>query len=89
MPGPGKLKALQLVTKSRTANRGLAIAERFLGKGYTEIAPGVYRSADGLRQFRMTTADILGTHGKIGPHFNFEILNSSGNVVKNYHMPIR
>jgi RHS repeat-associated protein len=89
LPGPGKVKALQLVTKSRTANRGLAIAERFLGKGYTEIASGVYRSADGSRQFRMTTSDILGTHGKIGPHYNFEILNSSGNVVKNYHMPIR
>ena len=92
LPG-GKVKAgvktLQLTTKARAANRGLMIAERFLGKGYTEIAPGVYRSADGLRQFRMTTADILGKHGKIGPHFNFEILDKAGKVLKNYHMPIK
>ena len=90
LPG-GKVKTLQLVTKTRAANRGLMIAERFLGKGYSEIAPGVFRSADGLRQFRMTTADILGSHGNIGPHFNFEIFapNNLRTPIKNYHMPIR
>jgi RHS repeat-associated protein len=35
----------------------LSAAEQWLGPGYSEIAPGVYRSADGLRQFRMTTSD--------------------------------
>lgn len=87
----GKLtgKVLQLNTKARTAEQGLEIGQRFLGKGYNEIAPGVYRSSDGLRQFRMTDADILGKHGKIGPHFNFEILDSQGNYLRNYHMPIQ
>lgn len=54
-----------------------------------EIAQGVHGSASGLKQFRMTSSDILGLHGKIGPHFNFEILNKAGKTVKNYHMPIR
>ena len=82
-------KTLQLTSKSRTAEKGLEIGERFLGTGYKEIAPGVFRSSDNLRQFRMTDADILGKHGNIGPHFNFEILDASGNFLRNYLMPIR
>jgi hypothetical protein len=34
-------------------------AQRFLGPGYKEIAPGVFRSGNGLRQFRMTDNDIF------------------------------
>ncbi|RYY47078.1 MAG: RHS repeat-associated core domain-containing protein [Chitinophagaceae bacterium] len=82
-------KTLQLTAKARTAERGLEIGERFLRKGYDEIAPGVFRSSDGFRQFRMTDSDILGKHGKIGPHFNFEVLDAQGNFLKNYHMPIK
>lgn len=82
-------KTLQLTSKARTAERGLEIGQRFLGTGYKEIAPGVFRSSDNLRQFRMTDADILGKHGNIGPHFNFEILDAYGNFLRNYHMPIR
>ena len=87
----GKLagKTIQLTSKARTAEKGLEIGGRFLKNGYSEIAPGVFRSSDNLRQFRMTDADILGKHGNIGPHFNFEILDASGNFLKNYHMPIR
>ncbi|MBK8846775.1 MAG: hypothetical protein IPO27_09635 [Bacteroidetes bacterium] len=82
-------KTIQLTSKARTAEKGLEIGGRFLKNGYSEIAPGVFRSSDNLRQFRMTDADILGKHGNIGPHFNFEILDASGNFLKNYHMPIR
>jgi hypothetical protein len=81
-------KAIQYTAKARTAERGLELGGRFLKEGYTEIAPGVYRSSDGLRQFRMTDADITGRHGG-GPHFNFETLNSKGIVIKNGHMPIK
>lgn len=49
-----------------------------MGAGYKEIAPGVFRSADGARQFRMTNADILGRHGDIGSHVHFEALNNAG-----------
>ena len=64
-------------------------AVRFLGPDYGELAPGVFRSADGLRQFRMTTSDLMGAHGRIGPHVNFEALNPQGRVIENLHVPIR
>ena len=66
----------------------LSGAQRWLGLGYREIAPGVFRSADGLRQFRMTTRDLLPTHGDIGPHVHFEVLDAAGVVIENLHLPI-
>lgn len=80
-------KTIQRTAKVRTAEKGLELGERFLREGYTEIAPGVFRSSDGLRQFRITDADIL--HST--PHFNFEIYapNNLNNPIMNYHMPIR
>jgi hypothetical protein len=66
----------------------LAGAEKFLGAGYKEIAPGIFRSADGLRQFRMTPRDLLPTHGNIGPHVHFEALDKAGKVIENLHLPI-
>ena len=61
---------------------------KWLGAGYNEIAPGVFRSADGLRQFRMTAADLLGSHGKVGPHVHIEALGKFGKVIENLHLPI-
>jgi len=66
----------------------LRSAERWLGSGYREIAPGVFRSGDGLRQFRMTTRDLLPTHGNIGPHVHFEALDAAGGVIENLHLPV-
>ncbi len=66
----------------------LGSAEKWLGQGYREIAPGVFRSADGLRQFRMTTRDLLPTHGDIGPHVHFEALDALGEVIENLHLPV-
>lgn len=40
---------LQLFGRARTAEQGLMLGKKFLGKGYTEIALGVFRSANGLR----------------------------------------
>ena len=68
----------------------LGSAEQWLGADYSEIAPGVYRSADGLRQFRMTTSDLLPTHGNLGPHVHFEIPNPAGGPpLENLHLPIK
>ena len=41
-----------------TPDAALGAGTKWLGSGYKEIAPGVYRSTDGLRQFRMTNSDI-------------------------------
>jgi hypothetical protein len=67
----------------------LGAASKYLGPGYKEIAPGVFRSADGLRQFRATTSDLIPTHGSIGPHVHFEALNSAGKVIENLHLPVK
>lgn len=80
------VKTVNLTAKARKAAAALKLAERILGKGYKEIAPGVFRSADGLKQFRMTDSDLL---DKV-PHVNIEIFDP-GNLRKpttNYHVPI-
>lgn len=61
---------------------------KWLGAGYKEIAPGMFRSADGLRLFRMTAADLLGSHGKVGLYVHIEALNKFGKVIENLHVPI-
>lgn len=63
-------------------------ATKWLGEGYREIAPGVFRSADNLRQFRMTPRDLLPTHGRIGSHVHFEALDPVGGVIENLHIPL-
>jgi hypothetical protein len=70
------------------ASTALSSATKWLGTGYKEMAPGVFRSADGLRQFRMTTADLLPTHGRIGSHVHFEALDDAGKVIENLHLPV-
>ena len=55
----------------------LDTALNYLGEGYSEIAPGVFRSSDSLRQFRMTDRDLLG-HGGLAGHVNFEALVEKG-----------
>jgi len=70
------------------AGVALASAQKWLGAGYKEIGPGVFRSADNLRQFRMAPTDLLGKHGTIGSHVHFEALNDFGKVVENLHLPV-
>ena len=68
-----------------SAEAALRGAERWLGKGYMEIAPGVFRSAVGRRQFRMTDSDLLDP--KLGPHVHFESIAQDGRtIVENSHV---
>lgn len=62
----------------------LASALDVLGDDYTEIANGVFRSADETFQVRMTDSDLRKTNNHAGaPHMNFEKLstNSRGKTV--------
>ena len=52
------------------------------------LGSGVFRSLDGLRQFRITAADLAGSHGNIGAHIHFEALNLAGKVIENLHIPL-
>jgi len=60
------------------ADEALDAGEQWVGEGYNEMGPsgsGVFRSADGTKQFRMTDADLDGAHGDIGSHVHFERVN--------------
>jgi RHS repeat-associated protein len=62
----------------------LRSAEEWLGPGYREIAPGVYRSADGARQFRMVDSSDLGASS---PHVHFEAIGPDGReILENGHV---
>jgi hypothetical protein len=51
----------------------LDAAVEHLGLGYREIAPDVFKSADGTRMVRMTDSDLAKTGNHAGaPHINFE-----------------
>ncbi len=66
--------------------RVLGAAERWLGDGYREIAPGVFRSADNTRQFRMTPSDLGAKH----PHVHFESVGPNGrDITENAHTYLR
>jgi len=70
-----------------TAENALGGAEQWLGPEYEEIAPGVYRSADGASQFRMTTSDL--TDPLQGPHVHFEAIGPDGRtIIENSHVGI-
>jgi hypothetical protein len=69
------------------AENALTQAQKYLGEGYKEIAPGVYRSADGARQFRMTASDLLDRAQ--GPHVHFESIGPDGRTItENSHVTI-
>lgn len=71
-----------------TASQALGNAERWLGSGYKEISPGVFRSADNTRQFRMTTSDLIDP--KQGPHVHFETIGPNGRTItENSHVCIK
>lgn len=80
---------IDVTSGGRTVDEALAAGQRFVGEGAEELAPGVFRSVDGTRQFRMTNADISGKHGKIGPHVHFEKFDAvTGEKTKNIHTPL-
>ncbi len=58
-----------------SASEALEAGEKFLGTGYREIGKsgsGVFRSSDGLRQFRIDTNSLLGKHNPWEPHVHLE-----------------
>ena len=81
-------KVLQVTDKARTADKFLTDAQKFLGDKYEQVRSGIYRSMDGLRQVRFTDRDLAPTHGSIGPHGHFELLNKAGEFIKNIHIPL-
>ena len=87
LPGPRIRGFGNIGGGSTSASRALTQAENYLGPGYREIAPGVFRSADDTRQFRMTIDDL--TDPRQGTHVHFEAIGSDGRVIiENSHVYI-
>jgi hypothetical protein len=65
---------------------------KFLGDNYKEIGKpgsGVFRSADGTKQFRIDNNSIQGNHAPDVPHVHFETYGSSSTKpITNNHVPI-
>jgi hypothetical protein len=66
---------------------------RFLGLGYRELGSpgsGVFRSADGLRQFRIDHNSLVGAHISNVPDAHFEIYDTPTNrrPIVNNHVPV-
>jgi hypothetical protein len=75
-----------------SADEALTAGERWVGPGYTELGKpgsGVFRSADGTRQFRIDTGSITGAHSPGVPHVHLEtIVPGSPVPIVNNHIPI-
>lgn len=75
-----------------TADEALDAGIEFLGPGYKELGKGrgVFRSADGLRQFRMDPDSLEGGHWPDVPHVHFQIFERAGDKksIVNNHVPL-
>lgn len=74
-----------------SADEALEAGERFVAPGYSEIGKpgsGVFRSADGTRQFRMDSNSLAGSHAPGEPHVHFETYEPGGRFpTSNNHVP--
>jgi hypothetical protein len=74
-----------------TADEALTAGERWVGPGYSELGKpgsGVFRSADGTRQFRIDNGSITGAHSPGVPHVHLETISPGSKVpVANNHIP--
>ncbi|WP_049767093.1 hypothetical protein [Waddlia chondrophila] len=75
-----------------SVDEALDAGQKFLGSGYREMGQsgsGVFRSANGLRQFRMDKSSLLGSHNPYLPHVHFETFKFSTDkrFYTNNHVP--
>jgi len=74
-----------------SADEALAAGQRWVGEGYVELGKpgsGVFRSADGLQQFRIDGNSLLGNHAPGVPHVHLETYAPGARVPSvNNHIP--
>jgi RHS repeat-associated protein len=83
-----------ILSSSRlSANELLEAGQKFLGTGYKELGKdgsGVFRSADGTRQFRIDSGSLSGSHAPGVPHGHFEVFSAGATKPKvNNHVPFK
>ena len=76
-----------------TEDEAMEAGIKWLGNGYKQVGPpdrGVFRSADGLRQFRIDNNSLLGNHNPYKPHVHMEIVAPDGRTfISKNHIIIR
>ncbi len=76
-----------------SADEALTAGQRWVGEGYVELGKpgsGVFRSADGLQQFRMDGNSLMGNHAPGVPHVHLETYAPGARVPSvNNHIPFR
>ncbi len=76
-----------------SSDEALDAGIKFLGSDYREIGKpgsGVYRNAEGTRQFRIDNNSLEGNHSPNVPHVHLEKINPSKNKpTTNNHIPIK
>jgi hypothetical protein len=75
-------------------DEALDVGVEFLGGGYRELGrpgSGVFRSQDGLRQFRIDETSLAGTHRPWQPHVHLQIFPhpTARREIVNNHIPLR
>jgi len=78
-----------LSTFKLSADEAIEAGLSFLGvrDGYKELGVGVYRSNDGMRQFRIDNGSLTGAHRPGVPHVHLELFRSDGKQMVNNHIP--
>lgn len=86
--GPVDFTSLHSLSPDEAMEMGI----HWLGDGYSQIGKpdsGVFRSADGVRQFRMDENSLLGNHAPRPGHVHFEIYAPGANrPLVNNHVPL-
>lgn len=85
----GNFTSAHTLSQAEALDAGLA----FLGAGYREIGKpgsGVFRSADGLRQFRIDSNSLAGAHAPGVSHVHFETYATPTSLrpTVNNHVPV-
>ncbi|WP_162932998.1 filamentous hemagglutinin N-terminal domain-containing protein [Roseovarius sp. EL26] len=71
------------------SDEALETGLKWLGDGYREIAPGVFRNADNSRQFRIDSNSLAGNHAPNVPHLHLETVAPNGRTITaNNHIPL-
>ena len=75
-----------------TEDEALEVGEKWLGNEYSEIGrsgQGVFRSADGTRQFRIDDGSLTRAHSPGVPHVHLEAFSPGANYpYVNNHIPL-
>ncbi|MFD9817527.1 polymorphic toxin-type HINT domain-containing protein [Streptomyces violascens] len=85
-----KRKSSIISQYSVTLEEAMATGHSFVGEGARDVAngKGIFRSADGLRGFRIDPDSLAGGHWPDIPHVHLEIFDEARKPLANNHIPL-